>query len=102
MSSSTPRRGYTTAVCRVDQQDHLAAVQLSGGTRKAEGLITAVETQASGGSVLTISGFDRPAGAAHRPRGHCHHRQRPGRHRHEHQLCGSYVSLRAGPMTTAT
>lgn len=53
-----PEAGYTTAVCRVDQQDHLAAVQLSGGTRKAEGLITAVETQASGGCVLTISGFD--------------------------------------------
>ena len=30
-----PEAGYTTAVCRVDQQDHLAAVQLSGGTRKA-------------------------------------------------------------------
>ena len=43
-----PEAGYTTAVCRVDQQDHLAAVQLSGGTRRAEGLITAVETQASG------------------------------------------------------
>ena len=53
-----PEAGYTTAVCRVDQQDHLAAVQLSGGTRKAEGLITAVETQASGGCMITISGFD--------------------------------------------
>lgn len=97
--------GYTTAVCRVDQQGHLAAVQLSGGTRKAEGLISAVETQASGGSVVTISGFDGqlerltvPAGTAITANGLAVSGMSAS-------YVGSYVSLRAsndnGNVTTA-
>ena len=50
--------GYTDAVCRIDQLGHLVAVQLTGGTRREEGVIKSVETQASGGAVLVISGLD--------------------------------------------
>lgn len=52
-----PNAGYGAAVCRIDSAGHLAAVQLSGGTRAAEGIISGVET-VSGGVNLVLSGFN--------------------------------------------
>lgn len=63
--------GYTNAVCRVDQLGNMVAMQLTGGTRREEGLITSVENAASGGIVIVVAGFDGqlqrftvPSGAA--------------------------------------
>lgn len=50
--------GYTDAVCRIDQLGRLVAVQLTGGTRREEGIVSSVESQANGGAILVISGFD--------------------------------------------
>ena len=49
--------GYVAAVCKLDSHGNLVQVQLSGGTRSEQGIITAVET--SGGvQYVRISGFD--------------------------------------------
>ncbi|MEG1878227.1 MAG: S-layer homology domain-containing protein [Pseudoflavonifractor sp.] len=50
--------GYTSAVCRLDQLGHLVAVQLTGGTRKEEGLVSSVENLAAGGATLVVSDFN--------------------------------------------
>ena len=49
--------GYVAAVCRVDDHGKLVQVQLSGGTRTEQGIITAVET-VGGTQYVRISGFD--------------------------------------------
>lgn len=50
--------GYTTAVCRVDEQGHLAQLQLSGGTIAIEGILTSVEAMLNGGHLLQVTGFN--------------------------------------------
>ncbi|SBW10688.1 S-layer protein Sap [uncultured Eubacteriales bacterium] len=50
--------GYTNAACRVDQLGHMVAMTLTGGTHQEEGLVSSVESIATGGTTLTISGFD--------------------------------------------
>jgi len=49
--------GYVAAVCKVDSHGNLVQVQLSGGTRAEQGIITAVET-VGGVQYVRISGFD--------------------------------------------
>ena len=49
--------GYTTAICYVDEMGHLAAVQLSGGTQMAEGLVESVTTL-GGTTTLGLSSFN--------------------------------------------
>ncbi|WP_186565613.1 S-layer homology domain-containing protein [Lawsonibacter celer] len=49
--------GYTTAVCQVDELGHLAAVQLTGGTRAEEGILVSV-TSASGGQTIQVASFN--------------------------------------------
>lgn len=50
--------GYATATCRVDKLGHMVAMTLTGGTRQEEGLVSSVESIATGGTALTVSGFD--------------------------------------------
>jgi hypothetical protein len=50
--------GYSSAVCKVDEQGHLAALQLTGGTRAEEGIITSVETSAVGTQTVQVSAFN--------------------------------------------
>ena len=52
-----PQSGYTGAVCQVDSQGHLCTLKLSGGTRAAGGILTAVEST-SGGQSLQVCGFN--------------------------------------------
>lgn len=52
-----PQSGYTSAVCQVDSQGHLSTLQLSGGTRAAGGILTAVEST-SGGQSLQVCAFN--------------------------------------------
>lgn len=49
--------GYERAACRIDKLGHLAAVRLTGGTRKEEGIIRSAEPLSTGGTVLTVAGF---------------------------------------------
>lgn len=49
--------GYTAATCSIDRQGKLVAVNLTGGTRNEQGVITGVETVAAGGFNLTINSF---------------------------------------------
>ncbi len=63
--------GYTNATCRVDRQGHMVSLRLTGGSRREEGLISAVEYLAAGATAITVSAFDGqlkrytiPAGAA--------------------------------------
>ena len=49
--------GYTSAVCKVDELGHLAALQLTGGTRAEEGIITAVETASANSQTIQVSSF---------------------------------------------
>lgn len=49
--------GYTSAVCKLDDQGRLVALQLDGGTRKTEGLIAGY-TKSSTSATLQITGFD--------------------------------------------
>lgn len=63
--------GYTNATCQVDQLGHMVAMVLTGGTHWDGGLVSSVESIASGGTALTVSGFDGqlqkytvPSGAA--------------------------------------
>ncbi len=63
--------GYAGATCRIDQLGHMVALQLTGGTREAEGIISSVSSIATGGTSLVISGlngqpqkFTIPAGTA--------------------------------------
>ena len=50
--------GYATATCRVDKLGHMVAMTLTGGTRQEEGMVSSVESIATGGTALTVSGFD--------------------------------------------
>jgi len=50
--------GYTTAVCKVDDQGDLVYLELQGGTRLETGLIGGVESLTGGGYKLTVTGFD--------------------------------------------
>lgn len=50
--------GYTTAVCYIDQLDRLVAVQLTGGTRREEAIVSGMETAADGSRTIVVSGFD--------------------------------------------
>ncbi len=50
--------GYDRVACRIDKLGHLVAVQLTGGTRKEEGLIRGAEPSANGETVLTVAAFD--------------------------------------------
>ena len=50
--------GYTDAVCRIDQLGHLGPCSSPGAPAGGEGVIKSVETQASGGAVLVVSGLD--------------------------------------------
>ena len=47
--------GYTGAVCRVDELGHLAAVELTGGTRQEVGLLATVDVGLSGSGSIQIS-----------------------------------------------
>ncbi len=49
---------YTQAVCRVDEQGHLAQIQLSGGSSGEAGILTGVAALAGGGQTLQVTGFD--------------------------------------------
>ena len=49
--------GYVAAVCKLDSHGKLVQVQLSGGTRTEQGIITAVEI-VGGTQYVRISGFD--------------------------------------------
>ena len=49
--------GYTNAVCYVDTQGHLSAIQLTGGTRAADGILVGVENT-TGGQSLQVSAFN--------------------------------------------
>lgn len=50
--------GYTEAVCRVDEQGHLAQLQLSGGATGESGILAGVETDLNGGQTLLVTSFD--------------------------------------------
>ncbi len=50
--------GYAAATCRVDKLGHMVAMTLAGGTRREEGLVSGVESIPTGGTSLTVSGFD--------------------------------------------
>ncbi len=63
--------GYTGAVCRVDELGHLAAVELTGGTRQENGLLATVDVGLSGGGTIQVSDmsgvktrYDIPTGTA--------------------------------------
>ena len=47
--------GYTGAVCRVDELGHLAAVELTGGTRQEVGLLATVDMGLSGSGSIQVS-----------------------------------------------
>ena len=51
--------GYTSAVCKLDDQGHLVAIRLDGGTRTEEGILAGY-TKASGTTAASIQviGFD--------------------------------------------
>ncbi len=49
--------GYTEAVCRVDEQGHLAQLQLSGGVTGEEGILAGVEATLNGGQTLLVTSF---------------------------------------------
>ncbi|HIY20946.1 MAG TPA: S-layer homology domain-containing protein [Candidatus Flavonifractor merdigallinarum] len=50
--------GYTGAVCSVDALGHLAAVELTGGTRQETGLLSSVEIGVLGSGRIQLSGMD--------------------------------------------
>lgn len=47
--------GYTGAVCRVDELGHLAAVELTGGTRQEVGLLASVDVGLTGSGSIQVS-----------------------------------------------
>ena len=51
-------RDYTGAVCLVDRDDHLAAVQLTGGTKTTVGLIADVKASGSSSMKLQVLAMD--------------------------------------------
>lgn len=66
-----PSAGYTAAVCKLDDQGRLVALELDGGTHKEEGLISGYAKAANGSVSLQLTGFDGvnrtysvPSGAA--------------------------------------
>lgn len=55
-----PAGGYTTAVCKLDDQGRLAAIQFTGGTRQMEGIISGFTraTTTSASATIQVVGFD--------------------------------------------
>lgn len=53
-----PDAGYSTAVCYVDANGHLAAVRFSGGTQLVTGLVESVTTGANGSTTLGVYAAD--------------------------------------------
>lgn len=51
-----PEAGYTGAVCIVDEMGHLAALQLTGGTRGEDGLLVSI-TDSADGKAIQVAGF---------------------------------------------
>lgn len=95
-----PEAGYTNAVCKVDDQGRLVAVQLTGGTRLEEGIFYGItkSTTSSANNILRVSGFDgvvrsytMPVGAAVTVNGVL------GNLNNTHE--GSYVALRVNNET---
>lgn len=50
--------GYTSATIRHDEADSAVSVQLHGGTRVVEGLLSEVNTVTGGGYTIQLAGFD--------------------------------------------
>lgn len=53
-----PSAGYTTAVCKVDDQGRLVSIQFAGGSRAVEGVIDGYTRSATGATTLQMVGFD--------------------------------------------
>ena len=85
--------GYTEAVCRADEQGHLAQLELSGGATGESGILAGVEASLNGGQTLLVTSFEGvtkrytlPAGAEVQVNG------QPGVM--TARYVGSYVALR--------
>ena len=71
--------GYTSAVCKLDDQGRLVAIRLDGGTRTEEGILAGY-TKASGTTAASIQviGFDGVTRTFSVPLRRHHHRQQSG------------------------
>lgn len=53
-----PDGGYTDAVCKLDDQGRLVAIQFTGGSRQEEGIFSSVSKASNGKYTLRVIGFD--------------------------------------------